>query len=69
MDQARVRLSVYNHLGQFVKILLDQNQAAGEYKIEWDGTDTHGKATASGVYVYRLAAGAFVEVRKMLLLR
>lgn len=69
MDQARVRLSVYNHLGQLVKILLDQNHAAGEYKIEWDGTDTHGKATASGVYVYRLAAGAFVEVRKMLLLR
>jgi hypothetical protein len=51
--------------------LVDQEQLASSdgYTVDWDGTDNGGKAVASGVYFCRLAAGATVEVRKLVLLK
>lgn len=65
----RVELAVYNLLGERVKTLVNRRQAAGEYRVPWNGTDDYGRAVASGVYLYRLTAGKFVLSRKMLLLR
>ncbi|HGY54250.1 MAG TPA: T9SS type A sorting domain-containing protein [Caldithrix abyssi] len=59
-----VELSVYNMLGQKVKTLVDQRQSAGNYRISFDAGEL-----ASGVYVYKLKAGAFTQTRKMILLR
>lgn len=64
-----VKLSIYNMLGQEIKTLVDQKQAAGSYTVSWDGTNAFGAAVASGVYIYRLSAGDAVSVKKMLLLR
>ncbi len=50
-------------------VLVDVRQAAGYYRVTWDGTDGAGAPVASGVYVYRLHVGAFHQVRKMILLK
>ena len=59
-----VSLKVYDILGQEVSVLVNENRSAGVYEMRFDGTNL-----ASGVYFYRLTAGAFVETRKLLLLR
>ena len=60
---------IYNQLGQEVRTLVNERNPAGAYQIEWDGRDHAGRQLASGVYLYRLKAGSFVLVRKMVLLR
>ncbi len=48
-------LSIYNLKGQLVKTLLPETmQGSGRYNLSWDGTDTSGMPSASGVYIYRL---------------
>lgn len=65
----RVRLAVFDILGQQVKQLLDAPQAAGEYQLRWDGTDDAGHPVVSGVYLCRLVAPGGTQVRKMTVLR
>ena len=60
----RVTLSVYNTLGQHVVTLMDGIQDAGYHEMKFDGS-----GLASGVYVYRIQAGGFVQSKKVLLLR
>ena len=64
-----VSLVIYNIRGQNVRRLVNWEQSAGSYVITWNGLDDAGVPVASGIYFYRLAAGEFVEVRKMLLLK
>ncbi len=65
-----VALTVYNVLGQPVRTLVAEHQSAGRYVVEWDATNDSGQSLSSGMYFYRLQAdGAFLEVKKMLLLR
>jgi photosystem II stability/assembly factor-like uncharacterized protein len=59
-----VILSIYNLLGQNVAILVNEQQIAGHHQIEWDAS-----GYASGVYYYRIEAGEFQDVKKMILLR
>ncbi len=65
----RVRLEIFNMLGQSVTVLVDEPQAAGVYTIPWNGTDAGGNAVASGVYLYRLTANAYSATRKMMLVK
>ena len=68
-EAAPVRLVVYNTLGQVVATLVDAYQETGVYHAAWDGRDASGVPVVSGVYLYRLQAGAFDEVRKMTVLQ
>lgn len=61
---SQVELSVYNLLGQKVVTLISEKQSAGIHKLNWDAADL-----ASGVYLYRLEAGAFVQTKKLILIR
>lgn len=65
----RVMLIVYNVLGEVVRTLVDEQSAAGEKSIVWDGRDNLGREVSSGVYIYRIQAGEFLQTRKMMLLR
>ncbi len=65
----RVRVDVVNVLGQVVATIVDSELRPGTYQATWDGTDRTGRAVASGVYLYRVTAGADVHTRKMLLLK
>lgn len=65
----QVTLSIYNILGQKVRVLVDEYQDGGFKSVKWDGKDDQGQEVASGVYFYRLQAKDFVQAKKMLLLR
>jgi flagellar hook assembly protein FlgD len=67
--QTKVTLKVYNLLGQEVKTLVNETQQAGFHTIIWNGRNGAGYAVASGLYFYRLEAGAFTKAKKMLLLK
>ena len=64
-----VRLSVYNVLGQKIRVLVDEQQSAGYKSVVWDGKDSQGQELTTGVYFYRIQAGDFVESRKMVLIK
>ena len=64
-----VRLSVYNVLGQRIRILVDEQQSAGYKSVVWDGKDSQGRELTTGVYFYRIQAGDFVESKKMVLIK
>ena len=67
--QSYVDLKIYNIKGQLVRTLCNDEQEAGEYSINWDGSDEQGRVVSSGVYFYSLQTDDFVQTRKMLLLR
>ena len=63
-EQAQVRLTVYNILGEQVTTLVNETQSAGTYKVTFDASDL-----SSGTYIYRIEAGEFVESRQMVLVK
>ncbi|MDH4038139.1 MAG: T9SS type A sorting domain-containing protein [Candidatus Krumholzibacteria bacterium] len=66
---SRVSLRVYDVAGRLVRTLADQDYAAGEHGVTWDGRDGRGEAVSAGVYFYRLAALDETRTRKMILLK
>ena len=66
---SQVRLELYDVLGQKVRTLVHEVQPAGYYQVAWDSLNEAGAPVAAGVYFYRLQAGDFTQVRKLLLLK
>jgi len=66
-NAADVKLTVYNSLGQKVKILVDKRVAAGSHSVRWDGMNSSGEQIVSGIYYYKLETGKYFKTRKMLL--
>jgi hypothetical protein len=62
--QSHVLLEVFNLLGQKVSVLVDADQEAGYHEVSF-----HRASLSSGVYLYRLTAGKFVQTRKLVLVR
>lgn len=67
--QSAVELAIYNVLGRTVKRFTQNLLPAGRYRVEWDGTDDHGRPVASGVYLYRLSTGSASLSKKMVLVK
>jgi uncharacterized membrane protein len=65
----QVRLDIFDAAGRLVRTLVDENRAAGEHTVIWDGTDDGGNGVASGTYVYKLQTDTFVRARSMTLLK
>jgi hypothetical protein len=63
-NRSQVTLTVFNTLGQVVSQLVSSEQEAGYHEIKFDAT-----GLASGVYLYRMVAGSFVETKRLLLIR
>lgn len=59
-----VRIKVFDVIGNEIEALVNEEKSAGEYEIEFDGTNL-----TSGVYFYQLRAGDYTETKKMILLR
>ncbi|RKY75168.1 hypothetical protein DRQ00_10995, partial [candidate division KSB1 bacterium] len=66
---SRVIIKVYNLLGDEVCTLVNEEKDAGFYSIHWNGKDDMGREVASGIYIYVMKAGDFVESKKTLLLK
>ena len=63
--EKQVELTIYNVLGQKIRNLICQSYQAGEHVIKWYGLDDSGEIVNSGIYVYKIKAGAFTDIRKM----
>ena len=65
-----VTLKVYDVLGREVATLVNQEQRAGSYKVQFGNQNlTETRQISSGIYFYRLIAGSYVQTKKMLLLK
>ena len=64
-----IEISVYNVLGQAIKSLVKEVQAAGAYTITWDGRDNLGKSVPSGIYVIVFKNTSTITTNKVLFLK
>ncbi len=62
--QTHVTLRVFDLLGREVATLVNEDQAAGYKSVQWNAS-----GFASGVYLYRLTAGSFIDVKTLVLLK
>ncbi|MBN1414976.1 MAG: right-handed parallel beta-helix repeat-containing protein [Bacteroidales bacterium] len=63
-----VTMKIYDITGHEVKTLVHGAMASGEYSVEWDGLDDKRHPVMAGIYLCRIRAGEFNEVRKMILM-
>jgi hypothetical protein len=63
------RLEIFDASGRLVRTLVDRPMMPGTHQILWDGMDEDGRSVGSGVYFYRLRAGAFEQSRRMTILK
>jgi hypothetical protein len=68
-SEVQTTLAIYNLRGQLVRTLVDGVLSPRAYQIGWDGKDNTGQRVSSGVYFYKLKAGNFQDVRKMVILQ
>jgi hypothetical protein len=59
-----VSLKIYDILGKEVATLVNEHQRPGEYKVKWEAS-----GMTSGVYLYQLKAGNFIQVKKLILMK
>ena len=59
-----VKLTVYDILGNVVKILIDEQQKPGTYDVKFDATEL-----PTGVYFYKLISGNLIRTKKMMLIK
>jgi len=60
----RVRLVVYDILGNEIAVLINEEQHSGAYEITFDGS-----SLSSGIYFYKLTAGSFSDTKKLILIK
>lgn len=65
----RVTITLYNALGQKIADLVNEDQAAGKYKVNVDLSDLSRSSLATGVYFYQIKAGDFTATRRMMFLK
>ncbi len=68
-EMGDVSLIIYNALGQEVRTLVQGVQAAGQYRIAWDGNDAQGHTVSSGIYISKLEFNGQVQINRMTLLK
>ncbi|MBC8415880.1 MAG: T9SS type A sorting domain-containing protein, partial [Candidatus Cloacimonetes bacterium] len=68
-ENSKVSLSIYNIKGQKIKTLAHDEFTKGSHSIIWNGRDSNDKRVDSGIYFYKLKAGDYQKVRKMVLLK
>jgi len=68
-QRSHVTITIYNILGQELATIVDEEKAAGEYSVVWNGKQEDGKPVSSGVYFYALKTDELVDSKKMLLLK
>jgi subtilisin family serine protease len=68
-NSERVRISIYDVTGALVRQLVDETMRSGQHQARWDGRSDRGTGVTSGVYFVRMMAGAYREVRKIVMLK
>ncbi|MFQ5750916.1 MAG: FlgD immunoglobulin-like domain containing protein [bacterium] len=67
--ESEVTVKIFNIQGQLVKKLLKERVEAGYHQVVWDGKNDQGATLPSGLYLLKIDASSFSEIRKMILSR
>jgi Secretion system C-terminal sorting domain len=65
--ESRVRLEIYNSLGNLINILVDEELPEGRHQVEWDNISATGHKLSSGMYFYRLSADGFSVTKSLVI--
>jgi hypothetical protein len=68
-ESAHVTLAIINMMGETVNVLVNRDQSAGTFEVEWNGTDATGTELPSGIYIYRLSTDKVQISRRLMLIR
>ncbi len=68
-EPVHVSLTIYDLKGQKVRTLVNAYQNSGYKSVIWDGRNDNGNFVSNGMYLYKFAAGHFIQVRKMIILK
>jgi hypothetical protein len=66
-ETTTAQLNIYDIRGRLVRALYRGELESGRYQFSWDGRDESGRSVPSGIYIYRLVAGDWSSVKKMVL--
>jgi len=59
-----VSLRIFDLIGREVAVLVNEQKPAGRYSVTWDARNV-----SSGIYFYKLTAGSYKEVKKMIVIK
>ena len=68
-EVADVKVEIYNVMGQKVRTLASHQHQPGRYRIQWAATNDYGQPVSSGMYIYKIQAGNFSAVKKLVLMK
>ena len=68
-EHSYVNVTVYDMLGREIRTLVNSTQDAGFKSVRWNGRNDMGQTVSAGMYFYRIQAGSFSKVQKMVLLK
>lgn len=70
---SRVRLAIYNTLGELIRVLVDQTISSGSHEVTWNGKNDHHHMAASGIYILKMTGNdgrrQFTDSRKIILMK
>jgi flagellar hook assembly protein FlgD len=62
--QSKVLIRIYDIIGNEIVTLVNEEKPVGTYDLTWDASNL-----PSGVYLYQLTAGDFIQTKKMILMK
>jgi len=68
-EESDVVIDIYNLMGQKIRTLVSERRQPGCYTVRWDGKNDAGRSLSTGMYICRMRAGSFQQIRKMVLLK
>jgi len=68
-EAGNVSIEIFGLKGQLVRTLVNGAFGAGMHRVSWNGCDDSGRGVSSGVYFYRMRAGDYQGIKRMLLLK
>ncbi|MBN2035791.1 MAG: S8 family serine peptidase [Chitinispirillaceae bacterium] len=68
-ERVRICIEILRFDGRVVKTLINDERSPGYYQVAWDGRGNSQEALPSGSYLYRIRAGSFHDVKRMVLMR
>ena len=68
-ESGKVKVQIYNILGQEIITLVNEEQTPGRKSVTWDGRDKFSRNISSGIYFYTPEAGNYIKTRKLVLVK
>ncbi len=68
-QESFVKITIYDMLGNVVNNLVNRNQRRGSKSVQWNATNDQGQPVSTGLYIYTIQTGDFIQTKKMLLLK